>query len=165
MPRIWGLISTTRCADRKLFGGRDFTKMTTSMTKVRVSKLPARFEQRLALGGCSSKCTFGQSLAQVSRSDFKSWRAATAKALGFNGPAENSKIAISFTGDDCDPQLLDLMQRCCYWRRFLWKLPAFKAEFLRMLNSGGLPNRPTGSLAKSASLLGWIPHGSKLMRR
>ena len=71
--------------------------MKTSMTKVRVSKLPARFKQRLALGGCSSKCTFGQSLIQISKSDFKSWRAAAAKALGFNGPGENSKIAFSLT--------------------------------------------------------------------
>ena len=142
-----------------------FHKMKTSMTKVRVSKLPARFKQRLALGGCSSASTFGQSWVQVSKSDFKSWRAAAAKVLGFNGPGENSKIAFSLSGDDCDPQLLDLLQRCCYWRRFLWKFPALKAKFLCVLNSGGLPHRPAGSLATSASLLGWIPNGSNFMHR
>ena len=139
--------------------------MKTSMTKVKVSKLPARFRQRLALGGCSSKCTFGQSLAQVSKSDFKCWRAATAQGVGFQWGWGNSKIAFSLTGDDCNPQLLDLTHRCCYWRRFLWKFYAFKAEFLRTLNSGGWPNRPAGSLAKSASLREWIPHGSNLMHR
>ena len=121
------------------------------------------FKQRLAYAGCSSKCNFGQALLQVSKSEFKSWRAATAKVLGCNGPGENAKIALALTGDDCDPQFLDLLQRCCFWRRFLWKFTAFQEEFLRLLNKGGLANRPAGSLARSALLLGWTVEGAALI--
>ena len=84
------------------------------------------------------------------------------KALGFNRPGENSKIAFSLTGDAYDPQLLDLIQRCCFWRRFLWNFPNSKFEFLRLLNKGGVANRPAGSFARSASLLGWTPDNSLL---
>ena len=68
--------------------------MKGSMTKVRASRLPTRFKQRLALGGAVSWCTFGQALVQISKSEFRSWRAAAAKALGFNRPGENSKIEL-----------------------------------------------------------------------
>ncbi|CAE7544167.1 unnamed protein product, partial [Symbiodinium natans] len=37
-------------------------------------------------------CTFGQALVQVSKSEFKSWRAAAAKALGFNRPGLFEKL-------------------------------------------------------------------------
>ena len=121
------------------------------------------FKQRLAFAGCSSKCNFGQALLQVSKSEFKSWRSATAKALGCNRPGENAKIALALTGDDCDPQFLDLLQRCCFWRRFLWKFTVFQEEFLRLLNKGGLANRPAGSLARSALLLGWTVEGPALI--
>ena len=140
-----------------------FHKMKNSMMKVRQSKLPMCFKQRLAFAGCSSKCNFGQALLQVSKSEFKSWRSATAKALGCNGPGENAKIALALTGDDCDPQFLDLLQRCCFWRRFLWKFTVFQEEFLRLLNKGGLANRPAGSLARSALLLGWTVEGAALI--
>ena len=56
--------------------------MKNSMTKVRISNLPKPFKKRLVLRGCSSKCAFGEPLLQVSNSDFKSWRAATARARG-----------------------------------------------------------------------------------
>ena len=139
-----------------------FHKMRNSMSKVRVSKLPVHCKKRLAISGGSSSCTFGGPLLHVSASEFKTWRAAIAKALGFNRPGENAKIALALAGDVIDPQLSDFFQKCCFWRRFFWKFPDLKNEFFHTLNCAGLPNRPAGSFVAAAATIGWKPEGLML---
>ena len=98
----------------------------------------------------------------VSVSEFKTWRAVIARALGFNRPGENAKIALAHAGDIIDPQLSDFFQKWCFWRRFCWKFPELKMEFFHMLNHGGLPSRPAGSFVAAAASIGWKPEGLML---
>ena len=57
----------------------------------------------------------------------------------------------------------DVINRCSFWRRFLWCCPNLKGNFLHMLNVGGVCNRPNGSLFRVLESFSWRPDGSCLV--
>ena len=154
--------SFTRLRRKGVWKGR-LQKRRTSLSKIRGIRLLRKLNSRLVKNAAWAKCVYGAPLHDVCASDFRAWRSSTARAMGFSRYGESPKLALNLAGESLDPQLQDVINRCSFWRCFLWCCPNLKGNFLHMLNVGGVCNRPNGSWFRVLESFSWRPDGSCLV--
>ena len=122
--------------------------------RVARSKAPKGFKRRLTKGAGISAASFGLSIQDIPKTQWRILRTSVTRALGLCGAGASPWLALATCG--LDPQLGNAITVCRFWRKFLISFPEQRPDFAsNLLQVGKSKIGPVANFRKTLQVLGW----------